>query len=218
MESNVKIRENITPASDITPQLSLEGSQEGRTTQTLPKSGTPMYVGQPQPTKSKRLISLAKAVSQLRRGATQVQASGLRLRVWRKETGGQAMSKPLSLIFALGIIVAPSAQAMPVVALSQPQAGLTIQVGYGCGLGVHRGPLGACTPVYVYGGHDRYYRAYVRGYYRGYRRGYYAGRHRNDRYPYVSRLPGDVVYVDKGVCGFGSYLSCKNLTCWRFCY
>lgn len=33
------------------------------------------------------------------------------------------------------------------------QAKLTAQVGYsyGCGLGVHRGPLGACVPTYLYG-------------------------------------------------------------------
>jgi hypothetical protein len=128
------------------------------------------------------------------------------------------MNKLLPLTFALGIITAQSAQAMPVAPINQPQASLTIQAGYGCGLGVYRGLLGACTPIYVYGGYDPYYRAYVRGYYRGYRRGYYEGRHRDDAYPYVRRLPGDVVYVDKGVCDFGWYLSCRHGTCWRYCY
>ena len=127
------------------------------------------------------------------------------------------MNKLLPLIFALSVFGGSAAYAMPVAPLSQPQATLTIQVGGGCGLGVHRGPLGRCVPVYVYRGYDPYYRGYVRGYYRGYRRGYYEGS-RNAYYPYVRHLPGDVVYVDKGVCGFGSYLSCSYGTCWRFCY
>jgi hypothetical protein len=97
-----------------------------------------------------------------------------------------------------------------------PQATLTVRVGYECGLGVHRAPLGACVPVYVYRGYDPYYRGYVRGYYRGYRRGYYEGR-RDAYYPYVRYVPGDVIAVDRGVCGFGSYLSCSYGTCWRFC-
>jgi hypothetical protein len=129
------------------------------------------------------------------------------------------MTKLLTLISALGVFVASAAYAMPVAPLSEPQGSLTIQVGYGCGLGVRRGPLYDCAPVY--GGYDPYYHTYVRGYYRGYRRGYrrgyYAGRY-DAYYPYVRHLPGDVVYVDRGFCGFGSYLSCSYGTCWRFCY
>ena len=119
------------------------------------------------------------------------------------------------LVVIVGILWAPIAYAMPVVPLSSPQDALTIPVGYGCGLGVRRGPFLDCAPVYVFRGHDPYYRAYVRGYHRGYRRGYYEGR--LDAYPYVSHLPGDVVYVDRGVCGFGSYLSCSHGICWRLC-
>jgi hypothetical protein len=128
------------------------------------------------------------------------------------------MNKLRPLIFALSVFGVSAAQAMPVVPLGPPQATLAIQIGYayGCGLGVHRGPLGGCVPVYVYRGYDPYYRGYVRGYYRGYRRGYYAGRH-DAYYPYVRHFPGDVVYVDRGVCGFGSYLSCSYGTCWRVC-
>lgn len=126
------------------------------------------------------------------------------------------MNKLLPLIFALSVFGVSAAQAMPVVPLGSPQTTLTIQVGYGCGLGVHRGPLGECAPVYVYRGYDPYYRGYVRGYYRGYRRGYYEGRH-DAYYPYVRYVPGDVIAVDRGVCGFGSYLSCSYGTCWRLC-
>ena len=135
------------------------------------------------------------------------------------------MNKLLPLIFAF-VVTGSTAYAMPIAPLGSPQATLTIQVGYGygCGLGVHRGPLGACVPTYTYDRYNwygPYRRAYVRGYYRGYRRGYYRGYYagRYDAYyPYV-RYPNDtgVVVVDKGVCGFGSYLSCSYGTCWRLC-
>ena len=127
------------------------------------------------------------------------------------------MTKLLPLIFTLGLLNGSAAYAMPVAPLSQPQDSPTIQVGYGCGLGVYRGPLGDCVPVNVYRDYGPYYRGYVRGYYRGYRRGYYEGT-RDAYYPYV-RYPNDsgVVVVDKGVCGFGSYLSCSYGTCWRLC-
>ena len=52
------------------------------------------------------------------------------------------MNKPLPLIFALSLLSGSAAYAMPVAPLSPPQATLMIQVGGGCGLGVHRGPLG----------------------------------------------------------------------------
>jgi hypothetical protein len=121
------------------------------------------------------------------------------------------MNKLLPLIFALGIIMAPSAQAMPIAPISQPQADLTIQVGYGyaCGWTILGGPIAPCAPVYVYGGYYPYYSPYIRGYYRG---------HHYRHYPYVRHLPGDVVDVDRGVCGFGSFLTCSHGTCWRRCY
>lgn len=130
------------------------------------------------------------------------------------------MNKFCPLFLLLGIFFAPVAFAMPVASLGRMQVPLMLKVGYGCGLGVLRvlrGPLGACSPVYR--GYDPYYRAYVRGYYRGYRRGYRRGYYdgRYDAYPYVRHLPGDVVYVDRGVCGFGSYLSCSHGICWRVC-
>jgi hypothetical protein len=126
------------------------------------------------------------------------------------------MTKLLPPIFALGLCTASTAYAMPVAPLRSPQATKTIQVGYGCGLGVNRGPLFNCAPVHVYGGYNPYYRAYVHGYYRGYQQGYYEGR-RDAYYPYVHYVPGDVVIVNRGVCGFGSYMSCSYGTCWQRC-
>jgi hypothetical protein len=115
------------------------------------------------------------------------------------------MNKLLPLIFALGILCVPSAQAMPVVPLGSPQAGLTIPVGWGWGFGVCRGLFYGCAPVYVYGGN--YGKCY-----RGYRNAHYRG-------PYVRYHYNDgVVVSDRGICGFGSYLSCSHGTCWRRCY
>ena len=34
----------------------------------------------------------------------------------------------------------------------------------------------------------------------------------------LCRSRGGVIELDKGFCGFGSYLACTNGTCWRFCY
>ncbi len=123
------------------------------------------------------------------------------------------MNKLGSLVFTLGIFCAATAHAMPVAALGPPQADQTIRVGGGCGISIH-----GCAPVYIYDGyHDEYYRAYRLGYYRGYRRGYYEGYH-DTYYPYVRYYgASDVVVVNKGICGFGSYLSCSYGTCWRFC-
>jgi hypothetical protein len=107
---------------------------------------------------------------------------------------------------------------MPVATLSLVQTELTIQVSSGCGLGVRRGPGGECVPVYYdANGNGWCHRTYWRSYYRGYH-GYYRG-YRHAHYPYV-RYPNDtgVVVVDKGVCGFGSYLVCGYGTCWRRCY
>jgi hypothetical protein len=115
------------------------------------------------------------------------------------------MNKLLSLIFVIGISI---------VSVAAAQAG---------GCGVHRGLYYGCTPVYgVHSGYNGgYYRGYRRGYYRGYRVGHYGGHylhHRHIRYPYVRYDSGDVIAVDKGFCGFGSYLACTQGTCWRFCY
>jgi hypothetical protein len=124
------------------------------------------------------------------------------------------MNKLLSLVFVLVISGTSSTYAIPVVALAAAQTGLTIQVGSGCGLGVRRGPFNGCDPVYVYGGYGLgYYQGYRRGHYRGYRDTYYDGS------PYFRFDNGqDVIAVDKGFCGFGSYLSCSHGLCWRFCY
>ncbi len=110
---------------------------------------------------------------------------------------------------------------MPVTALVPLQDGLTIRVGSGCGIGVHRGSFDGCAPIYGgYDGYDEPYLAYREGYHRGYHRGYYRGYH-DAHYdgPYVRYYyHGDVVVVDRGLCGFGSYLSCGYGTCWRYCY
>ena len=63
------------------------------------------------------------------------------------------------LIFVFGI---STARAMP---LAPVQAGLLVPVASGCGLGVHRGPLAGCYPVY----------GYYAGYGGGYRNNYYTG-------------------------------------------
>lgn len=126
------------------------------------------------------------------------------------------MNKLLSLVFMLGIFSAASAHAMPVAVIGSTQADLTIPVGSGCGIGVRRGPFDGCDPVYggYYGEFDRGYQV---GYYRGYRRGYFEG-YNDAHYPYVRYYDnGGVVLIDKGICGFGSYLSCSHGTCWRFC-
>ena len=118
------------------------------------------------------------------------------------------------IVIAFAVLVGSAALGAPVAPIRTAHLGHTVPVGYGCGLGVRRGPLGACTPVYMYGGYD----PYIRGYVRGYARGYYEGR-RDAEYPYVRYYgTGDVVAVDRGFCGFASYLSCSHGTCWRFCY
>jgi len=127
------------------------------------------------------------------------------------------MNRMALLIFALVVSFGSTAFAMPVAPVV-PQVTTVIQVESGCGLGVHRGPFGDCGPVAVYEGYDPYYRAYVRGYYHGYRRGYHDAVV-GVAYPYVRYFgASDVVIVDRGVCGFGSYLSCSHGTCWRLCY
>jgi hypothetical protein len=134
------------------------------------------------------------------------------------------MNKLLSLVFVVGINLfgLAAAQAITVVPFGPPQVGLTIPVTSGCGIGVRRGPFDGCTPIYgVYGGYyGGHYRGYYLGYHRGYRRGYYRG-YRDAYYdgPYVRyHDDGGVIAVDKGFCGFGSYLACSHGSCWRFCY
>jgi hypothetical protein len=117
------------------------------------------------------------------------------------------MTKLLSLVFVLLISCAPVARAMPVEAFDHVRTGPVIRASGGCGLGVRRGFLNECAPVY-----DSYYRQYYRGHHVRYRSSYYVG-------PYIRYHDNDgVVVVNKGVCGFGSYLACGYGTCWQFCY
>ena len=89
------------------------------------------------------------------------------------------------LIFVFGI---STARAMP---LEPLHAGLLIPVASGCGLGVHRGPLDGCYPVY----------GYYAGYGGGYRNNYYTG------------------FNSGGVCsGRGTHLACNRYgICWVAC-
>ena len=51
--------------------------------------------------------------------------------------------------FAVGLgLLTVSAQAMPVAPVSQPASRDIIHVAQGCGPGFHRGPAGACRPLY----------------------------------------------------------------------
>jgi hypothetical protein len=51
--------------------------------------------------------------------------------------------------FAVGLgLMASSAQAMPLAPLDQAASADTIRVAQGCGPGFHRGPAGACRPLY----------------------------------------------------------------------
>lgn len=98
------------------------------------------------------------------------------------------MYKPLPLILVVVALGGSSASAMPVAPLASTQSTLTIQVGSGCGLGVHRGAFYDCPPYCAYRGYDYdpydggYARGYSRGYRRGFHRGYSTGRY--DAYPY----------------------------------
>jgi len=124
------------------------------------------------------------------------------------------MNRFVVLLIASSLCGGSAASGAPIAPIRVEGLVETVQVGYGCGLGVRRGPLGACTPVYLYGAYGPYYRGYARGY----ARGYHDGR-RDAAYPYVRYDgAGDVIAVDRGFCGFGSYLSCSYGTCWRFCY
>ena len=52
--------------------------------------------------------------------------------------------------FAIGLSFAAisASQAMPVAPLGQSVSADTIRVADGCGLGFHRGPYGACRPLF----------------------------------------------------------------------
>jgi hypothetical protein len=52
------------------------------------------------------------------------------------------------VLVVAGIGLVSSADALPLATLNQIQDGLTIQVYDGCGWGRHRGPFGACRPLY----------------------------------------------------------------------
>lgn len=108
------------------------------------------------------------------------------------------MNKLLSLAVAAGInlFCVAATQAMPLAPLEQAQAGLTIPVAGGCGVGFHRGPYGGCR-----------------------RNGYYGGVY----YGGAVVAPGVVVaappvVVAPGPCGGrGSHRVCNPYRCWRVC-
>ena len=118
-----------------------------------------------------------------------VESTALEMRHTRKGIGGSnpSLSATLfaGLIFVFGI---STARAMP---LDRLQAGLLIPVASGCGLGVHRGPLDGCYPVY----------GYYAGYGGSYRNNYYTG------------------FNSGGVCsGRGTHLACNRYgICWVAC-
>jgi|PersoiStandDraft_1058852.scaffolds.fasta_scaffold05482_4 hypothetical protein len=86
------------------------------------------------------------------------------------------------------------------------QAGLTIPVSSGCGIGVHRGPDNGCNAIYGGYYYRDHYRAYYRGYYDGYHDGYYDG-------------SGSSLIVDHGACSGGRIYRVCNVygTCWAAC-
>jgi hypothetical protein len=91
-----------------------------------------------------------------------------------------------ALFFSATLHGPPAAQAMP---LQQLHGGSIIPVASGCGLGVRRGPLDSCDPIY--------YAGYASGYFNA----YYIGR------------------VSNGVCsGRGTHLACNIYgICWVAC-
>ena len=64
------------------------------------------------------------------------------------------MTKPLAVAIAIGVSLFSftAAQSMPLAALEQVQANLTIPVAGGCGPGFHRGPYGGCRRNGYYAG------------------------------------------------------------------
>src|SRR5215468_7535762 len=109
------------------------------------------------------------------------------------------MTKFLTLGVAIGVsfICFAAAQSVPLAPLEQAQAGLTIPVAGGCGLGFHRGPYGGCR-----------------------RNGYYGGVYYGT--PAVVAAPGVVValpvVVAPGPCGGrGMHRVCNGYRCWSVC-
>jgi len=113
------------------------------------------------------------------------------------------MKTLLSLIFGISIVGFAAAQAMP---FHSAQAGLTIPVSSGCGIGVHRGPDNGCNAIYGGYYYRDHYGAYYRGYYDGYHDGYYDG-------------SGSSLIVDHGACSGGRIYRVCNVygTCWAAC-
>ena len=102
------------------------------------------------------------------------------------------MNKLLSLavVFGVSFFCVAASQAMPLTPLDQTQAGLTIPVAGGCGVGFHRGPYGGCR-----------------------RNGYYGGVYYGA--PVVAAPP---VVVAPGPCGGrGSHRVCNPYRCWQVC-
>lgn len=60
------------------------------------------------------------------------------------------MKIPGILVFAIGLVLMTisASQAMPVAPLDRSVSADTIQIAQGCGPGWHRGPRGACRPLY----------------------------------------------------------------------
>ena len=108
------------------------------------------------------------------------------------------MNRLLSLAVAIGIsfFCVAATQAMPLAPLAQAQAGLTIPVAGGCGVGFHRGPYGGCR-----------------------RNGYYGGMYYGA--PAVVAAPGIVVappvVVAPSPCGGGLASCLQPVRCWRVC-
>jgi len=102
----------------------------------------------------------------------------------------------LALLIGISLLGVAAAQAMPLAPLEQAQAGLTIPVAGGCGVGFHRGPYGGCR-----------------------RNGYYGGVY----YGGAVVAPGVVVaappvVVAPAPCGGrGMHRVCNPYRCWRVC-
>jgi hypothetical protein len=65
------------------------------------------------------------------------------------EKEGNSMKLIVASAFAAGLgLMMASAQAMPVVPVDRSAPDQIIRVAQGCGPGFHRGPAGACRPLY----------------------------------------------------------------------
>ena len=116
-----------------------------------------------------------------------VESTALEMRHTRKGIGGSNPSLSAMLLSVLLLISGLSAaHAIPP---HPKQANLLLPVASGCGLGVHRGPLDGCYPLYF------------TGYYSSNRNNYYTG------------------FNSRGVCsGRGTHLACNSYgICWVAC-